>query len=32
MRKSVKGKIKIIDPRWAAPMTARDLDAFLEGR
>jgi len=29
---TLKGKVKIVDPRWAAPMTARELDAFLEGR
>jgi hypothetical protein len=28
----LKGKIKIIDPRWAAPMTRARLDEFLEGR
>ena len=27
-----KGKIKILDPNWASPMTEEDASAFLEGR
>jgi antitoxin (DNA-binding transcriptional repressor) of toxin-antitoxin stability system len=27
-----KGKVKILDPNWASPMTNADADAFLEGR
>lgn len=29
---TLKGKIKIIDPNWAAPMTSGEVEAFLEGR
>ena len=29
---TLKGKVKIIDPNWAAPMTDEEVDAFLEGR
>ena len=29
---TLKGKIKIIDPDWAAPMTEDELDEFLAGR
>ena len=29
---TLKGKIKIIDPNWAAPMSDEEVDAFLEGR
>src|ERR1039457_1095132 len=29
---TLKGKIKIIDPNWAAPMTVAEADAFIEGR
>jgi prevent-host-death family protein len=29
---TLKGKIKIIDPNWAAPMTDAEVDAFVEGR
>lgn len=27
-----KGRIRIIDPHWADPMTDEEVDAFLEGR
>ena len=27
-----KGKIKILDPNWAAPMTDEEVDAFLAGK
>jgi antitoxin (DNA-binding transcriptional repressor) of toxin-antitoxin stability system len=27
-----KGRIRIIDPNWADPMTDEEVDAFLEGR
>ncbi len=29
---TLKGKIRIIDPDWAAPMNGDDLDAFIAGR
>jgi prevent-host-death family protein len=29
---TLKGKIKIIDPNWARPMTASEVDAWIEGR
>ena len=29
---TLKGKIKIIDPDWAAPMTEDEVDAFIAGR
>ena len=29
---TLKGKAKIIDPNWAAPMTDEEADAFIEGR
>lgn len=29
---TLKGKIKILDPNWAAPMTNEEVDAFVEGR
>jgi antitoxin (DNA-binding transcriptional repressor) of toxin-antitoxin stability system len=29
---TLKGKVKVIDPNWAAPMTAAQVDAFIEGR
>jgi antitoxin (DNA-binding transcriptional repressor) of toxin-antitoxin stability system len=29
---TLKGKAKIIDPNWAAPMTNAEADAFIEGR
>jgi hypothetical protein len=29
---TLKGKAKIIDPNWAAPMTDAEADAFIEGR
>jgi prevent-host-death family protein len=29
---TLKGKARIIDPNWAAPMTAAEVDAFVEGR
>ena len=29
---TLKGKIKILDPRAFAPMTDEEVDAFLEGR
>jgi prevent-host-death family protein len=29
---TLKGKIKIIDPNWAAPMTDDEVDAFVAGR
>lgn len=29
---TLKGKVKIIDPNWAAPMTVAEADAFIEGR
>ena len=29
---TMKGKIKILDPDWWKPMTAEEVDAFLEGR
>lgn len=27
-----KGRVHIIDPHWADPMTDEEVDAFLEGR
>lgn len=27
-----KGRIRIIDPHWADPMTDQEVDTFLEGR
>lgn len=27
-----KGRVRIIDPHWAEPMTDNEVDAFLEGR
>jgi prevent-host-death family protein len=27
-----KGKIKILDPNWAKPMTDEEVEAFAEGR
>lgn len=27
-----KGRVRIIDPHWADPMTDEEVDAFLEGR
>jgi len=27
-----KGRVKIIDPHWADPMTDAEVDAWLEGR
>ena len=27
-----RGRIRIIDPHWADPMTDQEVDAFLEGR
>lgn len=27
-----KGRIQILDPHWADPMTDEEVDAFLEGR
>jgi prevent-host-death family protein len=27
-----KGKIKILDPNWARPMTEGEVGAFIEGR
>jgi prevent-host-death family protein len=27
-----KGKVKILDPNWARPMTEEEVDAFIEGR
>lgn len=29
---TLKGKIKILDPNWAAPMTDTEADDFIEGR
>jgi prevent-host-death family protein len=29
---TLKDKVKIVDPNWAAPMTAAEADAFIEGR
>lgn len=29
---TLKGKVKIIDPDWAAPMTTAEADAFIAGR
>jgi prevent-host-death family protein len=29
---TLKGKAKIVDPNWAAPMTSTEVDAFVEGR
>jgi antitoxin (DNA-binding transcriptional repressor) of toxin-antitoxin stability system len=29
---TLKGKVKIVDPSWAAPMTNAEVDAFIEGR
>lgn len=29
---TLKGKIKIIDPNWAAPMSDEEVEAFLAGR
>jgi antitoxin (DNA-binding transcriptional repressor) of toxin-antitoxin stability system len=27
-----KGRVRIIDPHWADPMTDEEVDAFIEGR
>lgn len=27
-----KGKVRILDPNWASPMTEEEAEAFLEGR
>jgi prevent-host-death family protein len=27
-----KGKVKIVNPNWAKPMTDEEVDAFMEGR
>ena len=29
---TLRGKVKIIDPNWAAPMTDKEAEAFVEGR
>jgi antitoxin (DNA-binding transcriptional repressor) of toxin-antitoxin stability system len=29
---TLKGKVRIIDPNWAAPMSDAEVDAFIEGR
>lgn len=29
---TLKGKVKIIDPNWAAPMNNAEVDEFIEGR
>jgi antitoxin (DNA-binding transcriptional repressor) of toxin-antitoxin stability system len=29
---TLKGKVKIIDRNWAAPMSEAEADAFIEGR
>lgn len=29
---TLKGKVKIVDPDWAAPMTNAEVDAFIERR
>jgi prevent-host-death family protein len=29
---TLKGKVKILDPDWARPMTNEEVDAFCEGR
>jgi prevent-host-death family protein len=29
---TLRGKIKIIDPNWAAPMTDEEVEAFVEGQ
>ena len=29
---TLKGKVKIVDPNWAAPMTNAEVDAFIAGR
>lgn len=29
---TLKGKIRILDSNWAAPMSAVEMDEFLEGR
>jgi prevent-host-death family protein len=29
---TLKGKIKILDPNWAAPMTDEEAEDFIEGR
>jgi antitoxin (DNA-binding transcriptional repressor) of toxin-antitoxin stability system len=29
---TLKGKVKILDPNWAAPLTNAEADAFIEGR
>ncbi|MGC9947905.1 MAG: type II toxin-antitoxin system prevent-host-death family antitoxin [Bryobacteraceae bacterium] len=28
---TLKGKVKIVDPNWAAPLTAAEADEFIEG-
>lgn len=27
-----RGKVKVLDPNWALPMTDDEVDTFLEGR
>jgi hypothetical protein len=27
-----KGRVRIIDPHWADPMTDEEVEAFVEGR
>jgi prevent-host-death family protein len=29
---TLKGRIKILDPDWAASMTEKDVEAFIRGR
>jgi len=29
---TLKGKVKIVNPNWAAPMTDAEVDEFIEGR
>lgn len=29
---TLRGKIKILDPDWAKPMTDKEVDDFIEGR
>jgi prevent-host-death family protein len=29
---TLRGKVKIIDPNWATPMTDNEVEAFVEGR
>lgn len=29
---TLKGRVKIVDPNWAAPMSNAEVHAFIEGR